>query len=234
VIAQLASTVKFVWDSGTKLSVDGNSYSVGTGSEASRSITAWLALQDNMTAVNYANVGIGGQTLAAMTSAATDIDGAFDGTKRNVLLLLGEPRNYIFNNVGNESAAYTAMKAYIAARKAAHAWSKIVLCTTFPSYQITASVINATANDRMLAYDALIKAPSALADLGVDKVVDLRIPGTPFGDFTDWNLPTFRDDIRVQCYTSTDGSGNYIHPNQKGYETHIYPAILTALRNLPA
>lgn len=128
-----------------------------------------------------ADVGISGQTWAAMTSAASDVDNAWVDGKTNILLLW-ETTNSICSQYSNKTPAQclAAISGYVSARRAVHPW--IIAClTTIPreyGFAVNDQATRDAKNADMMAVDAAIKVSPE--SYGLDRVIDTRRTGSPF------------------------------------------------------
>lgn len=114
---------------------DGNSITAGTqdGPESNGGVTGYLSRHlAPFVGHSYRNVAIGGQTIDNMIAAASDVDGAFDPTKINVLFVQ-EGTNQA-NTSTTPAANCQKVLDYCAARRAARPWGCIVVATAPPVY----------------------------------------------------------------------------------------------------
>ena len=200
------------WTSAVNLAFDGNSLLNDDGRGQLQTQILDLAPAVG-TGVVTANVSIAGQTTRQMNgldgSSATDADAMFVSGKVNILVLW-EGTNSVVLAGRTPTQAATDLADYITARKAAHAWDKIVVLTTIPREGDAASQgVRDTNNANLASYNAYLIANRVA--LGIDAICDVRQSGSPF------NLAT---------YTPTDFTGvgavwqestpNRVHLNGEG------------------
>lgn len=148
------------------IAVDGNSLYARWIAPAINEVATFGALLKGSGA-NSGNVAIPGQTWADMIKNAADIDGLYVPGKKNILVI-GETTNSIYNEGASVEKTVSDAKAYIAARRAAHKWEKIVLCGTIPRADRSISTENRSLNQRLLEVDARLRADTSLYDVWVD------------------------------------------------------------------
>lgn len=148
------------------IAVDGNSLYARWIAPAINEVSKFGALIKGSGA-NSGNVAIPGQTWADMIKNAADIDSLHAAGKKNVLVI-GETTNSIYNEGASVEKTVSDAKAYIAARRAAHKWEKIVLCGTIPRADKSTSAENRSLNQRLLEVDARLRADTGLYDVWVD------------------------------------------------------------------
>lgn len=148
------------------IAVDGNSLYARWIAPAINEVSKFGALVKGSGA-NSGNVSIPGQTWADMIKNATDIDGLYVPGKKNILVI-GETTNSIYNEGASVEKTVSDAKAYIAARRAAHKWEKIILCGTIPRADKSSQAENRSLNQRLLEVDALLRADTSLYDVWVD------------------------------------------------------------------
>lgn len=120
------------------------------------------------TGITITNSSVTGQAWTAMTSSATDVDGAYDGAKTNVLVI-GETTNSVFNDGRTAAQTIGDFQAYLAGRLAAHPWQYVVMLGTLPRGGQSS---DATNNGRLLTVDDTIRAD--LPTYGLDAFVYYR------------------------------------------------------------
>lgn len=148
------------------IAVDGNSLYARWIAPAINEVSKFGALVKGSGA-NSGNVAVPGQTWADMIKNATDIDGLYVPGKKNILVI-GETTNSIYNEGASVEKTVSDAKAYIAARRAAHKWEKIILCGTIPRADKSSQAENRSLNQRLLEVDALLRADTSLYDVWVD------------------------------------------------------------------
>lgn len=148
------------------IAVDGNSLYARWIAPAINEVSKFGALVKGSGA-NSGNVAIPGQTWADMIKNAADIDNLYAPGKKNILVI-GETTNSIYNESASIEKTVSDAKAYIAARRAAHKWEKIILCGTIPRADKSTSAENRSLNQRLLEVDARLRADTGLYDVWVD------------------------------------------------------------------
>lgn len=148
------------------IAVDGNSLYARWIAPAINEVSKFGALVKGSGA-NSGNVAIPGQTWADMIKNATDIDSLYMHDKKNILVI-GETTNSIYNEGASVEKTVSDTKAYIAARRAAHKWEKIILCGTIPRADKSSQAENQSLNQRLLEVDARLRADTSLYDVWVD------------------------------------------------------------------
>lgn len=118
--------------------------------------------------ITVTNTSIPGQAWSGMTSAATDVDGAYDAGKTNVLVI-GETTNSVFNDSRTTAQTISDFQTYLAGRLAAHPWQYVVMMGTVPR---GGTAGDATNNARLVEVDDTIR--SNLATYGLDAFVYYR------------------------------------------------------------
>ena len=148
------------------IAVDGNSLYARWIAPAINEVSKFGALVKGSGA-NSGNVAIPGQTWADMIKNASDIDGLYVPGKKNILVI-GETTNSLYNEGASVEKAVVDAKAYIAARRAAHKWEKIILCGTIPRADKSSQAENRSLNQRLLEVDARLRSDTSLYDVWVD------------------------------------------------------------------
>lgn len=148
------------------IAVDGNSLYARWIAPAINEVSKFGALVKGSGA-NSGNVAIPGQTWADMIKNATDIDNLYASNKKNILVI-GETTNSVYNEGASVEKTVSDAKAYIAARRAAHKWEKIVLCGTIPRADKSSQAENQSLNQKLLEVDARLRADTSLYDVWVD------------------------------------------------------------------
>lgn len=148
------------------IAVDGNSLYARWIAPAINEVSKFGALVKGSGA-NSGNVSIPGQTWADMIKNATDIDGLYVPGKKNILVI-GETTNSIYNEGVSVEKTVSDAKAYIATRRAAHKWEKIILCGTIPRADKSSQAENRSLNQRLLEVDARLRSDTSLYDIWVD------------------------------------------------------------------
>lgn len=148
------------------IAVDGNSLYARWIAPAINEVSKFGALVKGSGA-NSGNVSIPGQTWADMIKNAADIDGLYVPGKKNILVI-GETTNSIYNEGASVEKTVSDAKAYIAARRAAQKWEKIILCGTIPRADKSSPAENRALNQRLLEVDARMRADTSLYDVWVD------------------------------------------------------------------
>ena len=148
------------------IAVDGNSLYARWIAPAINEVSKFGVLVKGSGA-NSGNVAIPGQTWADMIKNATDIDNLYVPDKKNVLVI-GETTNSVYNEGASVEKTVSDAKAYIAARRAAHKWEKIVLCGTIPRADKSSQAENRALNQKLIEVDARLRADTSLYDVWVD------------------------------------------------------------------
>lgn len=148
------------------ITVDGNSLYARWIAPAINEVSKFGALVKGSGA-NSGNVAVPGQTWADMIKNAADIDSLYVPGKKNILVA-GETTNSVYNEGASVEKAVADAKAYIAARRAAHKWEKIILCGTIPRADKSNQAENRALNQRLLEVDARLRADTSLYDVWVD------------------------------------------------------------------
>lgn len=154
------------FDESYYIAVDGNSLYARWIAPAINEVSKFGVLVKGSGA-NSGNVAIPGQTWADMIKNAADIDSLHAPGKKNILVI-GETTNSVYNEGASVEKTVSDAKAYIAARRAAHKWEKIVLCGTIPRADKSSQAENRSLNQRLLEVDALLRADTSLYDVWVD------------------------------------------------------------------
>lgn len=148
------------------IAVDGNSLYARWIAPAINEVSKFGALVKGSGA-NSGNVAVPGQTWADMIKNAADIDSLYVPGKKNILVA-SETTNSVYNEGASVEKAVADAKAYIAARRAAHKWEKIILCGTIPRADKSNQAENRALNQRLLEVDARLRADTSLYDVWVD------------------------------------------------------------------
>lgn len=148
------------------IAVDGNSLYARWIAPAINEVSKFGTLVKGSGA-NSGNVAIPGQTWADMIKNATDIDNLYTSDKKNILVI-GETTNSVYNEGARVEKTVSDAKAYIAARRAAHKWEKIILCGTIPRADKSSPAENRALNQQLLEVDARLRADTSLYDVWVD------------------------------------------------------------------
>ena len=148
------------------IAVDGNSLYARWIAPAINEVSKFGALVKGSGA-NSGNVAIPGQTWADMIKNATDIDSLYAPGKKNILVI-GETTNSLYNEGASVEKVVADAKAYIAARRAAHKWEKIILCGTIPRADKSNQAENRALNQKLIEVDARLRADTSLYDVWVD------------------------------------------------------------------
>ena len=228
--AHIASTRlarRLRWDSSVNVVWDGNSLVYGVGSTGGQTLPTQVAALAPMAGSGAAvtNCGISGQRWSAMTSGATDVDGAWQTGKTNVLICW-ETTNSACNTPGLSAAQIISdITAYIAARRAAHPWV-IVGLTTIPR-ETSGLMMSQSESERLIGVMTIVDAAMRAGELDFDAIVDVRQPGSAFA---------------LAGYTTADfnGSGwiwaelspNRVHLLNAGYAI-VAGYVAEALKRLP-
>jgi hypothetical protein len=180
------------------------------------------------------NLGIGGQSWRKMNAldggSATDVDGAFNPAKTN-LLITWEGTNSL---TGGRTVAQTVQDAtdYVTARRAANPWAKIFTGTCLPRLnQSTDQAAVDADNLKLDQYNAYVLANYKA--MGFDGVFDVRKAGSAF-NLPDYNIQTFNDAAAAAgtYWVSSDPAGQHIHLNSDGYwyvvTTFVAPMLQSA------
>lgn len=202
------------WVAGkVNVTFDGNSLADAAYSTLCTQISARRPLLGIATINNKA---INGQTVAMMTSNATDVDNTWVAGSVNILIAW-EITNSIFVENKTGLAACSELAAYIAARKAVRPWL-VVVPTCLPRGDHLGSHYTATTGEvELLAANNYLK--NNYRGMGIHRLVDIRQGPFSFTDPT--NAANFPSSLWV----------DKTHPNTAG---HAYTAgyIADALVNL--
>lgn len=148
------------------IAVDGNSLYARWIAPAINEVSKFGTLVKGSGA-NSGNVAVPGQTWADMIKNATDIDSLYVPGKKNILII-GETTNSIYNEGASVEKTVSDAKTYIAARRAAHKWEKIILCGTIPRADKSSQAENRALNQRLLEVDVRLRSDTSLYDAWVD------------------------------------------------------------------
>lgn len=148
------------------IAVDGNSLYARWIAPAINEVSKFGALVKGSGA-NSGNVAVPGQTWADMIKNAADIDSLYVPGKKNILII-GETTNSIYNEGASVEKTVSDAKTYIAARRAAHKWEKIILCGTIPRADKSSQAENRALNQRLLEVDVRLRSDTSLYDAWVD------------------------------------------------------------------
>jgi hypothetical protein len=181
------------------------------------------------------NLGINGQTWRQMNGldggSSSDVDGAFDATKVNILIAW-EWTNAICNTHRTVAQVVQDATDYVAARRAANPWAKIFTGTALPR-------MNSSTDQTLVDSDnALLDQCNAylLANfkaMGFDGVFDVRQSGSYYA-MSNYLIQTFNDMATATntYWASNDSTGQHIHQNSNGYwyidTTFIVPMLQAA------
>jgi lysophospholipase L1-like esterase len=203
---------------------DGNSLTQGVGALSSPYPSQLGAMDPLKGLVNVTNLGVSGQTTGQMTSAATDVDGAWVSGKTNILIAW-EGTNSITGGQRTAAQAAQEMTDYIAARQAVQPWI-VVLMTCLPR-QAGTEAASATLNATLDAYNALLKAN--YKTMGARAIVDVRQAGGPFA-FADYLDATFTAAAATGLWAS--GESPHVHLSGAGY-FKVAQMVAAVLKRLP-
>lgn len=148
------------------IAVDGNSLYARWIAPAINEVSKFGVLVKGSGA-NSGNVAIPGQTWADMIKNAADIDSLYVPGKKNILVT-GETTNSIYNEGASVEKTVSDAKAYIAARRAAHKWEKIILCGTIPRADKSSQAENRALNQKLIEVDSRLRSDTSLYDVWVD------------------------------------------------------------------
>jgi hypothetical protein len=213
-----------VWNTGVNFIQVGNSFVAGFGATGGQTFPFQLRAMSPIagSGTRAQSFGATGNTWAQLSSLNTVVDDAWIEGKYNILCV-GETTNSVFSANLNAADTIASAKAYIAARKAARQWDKVVLFGTIPR-QNTVTPANTPAYNAILdAVDADMKANPAA--YGADLFVDVRA-GNVYdfaGDYSDAKFATMTD-----YYGEAPGS--MVHPKNIGYgllATNVAAALQT-------
>lgn len=230
-----AGTIKIVGDGNSLLSAgqDGAESVGGLPGYVQRNVSPF-------TSQYYTDVAIGGQNTDAMTASPSDVDGAFDGSKKCILWV-----QELTNQVSTADSAATVCQKildYIAARRAVHPWHGVVVTTAPPVY-LGDQQTQAETNDWNAKLDASIVLLRQRYREEADVLFDIRQPGTPFtaARYPDYLKSRFYettviDGISNTASLITEPSGGAV-PNGKIHMTAacfavLAPYAVVALRQL--
>jgi hypothetical protein len=209
---------------------DGNSLFAGVGASSGANRvpekTGSLAPLAG-TGSTVVNLGVSGQTWRQMdgldSGNAADVDAAWVAGKTNILIVW-ETTNAVFNagRTGIQAAQDEAQ--YIADRKAVHPW-KVVALTTIPRQNADAQATLDAKNAELVAADNYMRRN--YRSMGIDVLVDLRAPGSPFA-FANY-LPTTWD---AQAGLWNEASGGRVHLSDAGYLI-VAQMVASGLRRIP-
>ena len=199
------------------MTADGNSLlAVSVSPEVLPDLAAMAPINDRLVITNVARAG---QTFRQMIATATDIDGAWEEGKTNILIV-GEATNSIFNPPGRTGAQTIAdCIEYINARLALHPW-EIIILGTIPRNSYLDPVKTAAQGELdMLEFNAYMKANWAA--LGVAGYVDMRQAGGPF---------TFTDTENNNRYATYYTDRTHLNPAGQLIYARFIAEILAPLR----
>lgn len=218
----------------TAVLCDGNSLTAGQGASSSANYyPAVLAGLAPLAAgsIPVANIGVGGQTAAQMTSTRGDVTAAFAAGKTNVLVAWELTNSLYFGRTAQQ--AVDDLLAYVEAVIADNSAWKVAVVTAIPRYQKRAA--DGTFNDAAVtAYNAEIDAANALLRAqwrGVAKMlVDLRTGDSGF-NFSTYGSSVF-DATGLYVNESADGGTVRVHCSNAGY-AEVARVVARDLRRMP-
>jgi len=212
--------------------MDGNSLVAGAGSTAGLTLTTQAAKLSPLNGTTpIINLGVGGQTARMMNGfdggSSADIDAAFVAGRKNILLLWEGTNSIVINRTAAQ--ALQDMSDYIAARRLANAWDKVVVIGTIPRYQTGAywadiDVLNA----HLVTFNESLSASPTT--YGADAYVDVRASGSPFA-LPDYSLATFERTETLPMWATTDTVGWRIHLSNAGY-AYIAQCLSSKLKQI--
>lgn len=179
--------------------------------------------------VTYANVAVASQTWRVMNGldggSTTDVDGAFDASKQNVLVLW-EHTNAICNAGRSVAQTFSDMVAYIAARRVVNPAVRILVIGAIPRQGFSGSANYSTVmqvNVALQQIDEMVRDARRTLDIGF---VSLRQPGSPFA------LTGFAEsDFSGSGALWSEGTGARVHLSASG-QAIVAPLIATAMQRL--
>jgi hypothetical protein len=153
-------------------------------------------------AASSAMLAIGGQTLQDMIDNASDVDGAFDSSRTNILCTFAGT-----NGMMPTGGAVQAerMRTYIAARKAANPGLIVVVGNVLPRYEGTGIPERFA---ETLVYNQILEAN--WRTWGASAFVDLRPKGSAF-DLPDASLASFTRAATLPMWSTADPANTYTH-----------------------
>lgn len=216
---------RMVFDSNISIVTDGNSLTAGIGGTSWATQIKPLAPLNNLGTVT--NVSVNGQTTDNMINTASDVDGAWAAGKKNILIVW-EGTNQICNLSQTGLSAAQKLQTYIAARRAAHTWDRVVIVTCLPRQTSNGAQATLDQNVWLDDYNAYLRANWRA--MGADALVDVRAPGSPF-NIANYAMQTFEDLAASSGLWAASETGNHIHLNDAGYLV-IATMIAAALHRL--
>ena len=154
------------FDETTNIVVDANSLFARWVAPGIQEVAGFKQLIQS-TGANVGNCAIPGQNWADMTKNATDVQGLWRSSKKNILVT-GETTNSIFVEGATVDKTVVDAKAYIAARRASQKWDYIVMCGTIPRGDKATAAENVELNKRLIDVDNQLKADDTLYSTWVD------------------------------------------------------------------
>jgi hypothetical protein len=181
------------------------------------------------------NLGISGQTWRKMDGldgySSADVDGAFVAGSYNILWAW-EGTNSIVAGGRTGMQAISDATTYIANRRAAHPWNKIVGGTVPPRMDSTTDQPTVdNFNQQIDIYNAYLLAN--YKSMGFDAVFDVRQAGSPF-NLPDYQIATFNANAAQpnSPYWSADANGLHIHLSNAGNDYVIRQCLAPLIRRL--
>jgi hypothetical protein len=154
----------------------------------------------------------------------SDVDGAFVAGLINVLMAW-EGTNSIYYGRTYLQAAQDAAD-YIAARKAAHPWSKTIIGTCLPRMDSTS---DQTVVDNMNAaidqYNAYLR--TNYKAMGFDALFDVRQSGSPF-NLSDYLIATFQASAAA-ANSIWSNETTHVHPSNYGNDYIVRQCMMPTL-----
>lgn len=208
---KFSASVNVVWDGNSLVYGQGASYVGGIRNNAVTQTANRAPIAGSGATVT--NLGVSGQTWAQMNSSASDVDAAWIDGKTN-LLVLWETTNAVCSQSSSQTPAQclSAIRTYVTNRRAARPWV-IVCLTTIPreyGFAVNDQATRSAKNADLLAVDAALKANPA--EYGLDRVIDLRRPGSPFA-FSSFSSSDFDSAGAIW----QEPAGTRVHLNNAGY-----------------
>jgi hypothetical protein len=185
--------------------------------------------------VTLNNLGISGQTWRKMDGldgySSADVDGAFVPGAFNILWAW-EGTNSIAGGASGMQAVSDAT-TYIAHRRAANPWNKIIGGTVPPRMDSSSDqTLVSNVNAQIDIYNAYLLANYKA--MGFDAVFDVRQAGSPF-NLPNYLLDTFNTNAAATAtspYWASDSNGIHVHLSNIGNDYVIRQCLAPVIRRL--
>lgn len=206
----LLGAAGLVFGQNVRVTVDGDSIDAGYSTAP---IATLLAARPALSGATFATVAISGQTWAAMSSAATDVDASITTPGKINILVCGEGTNSsgVAGGFRDGPGIVADATSYIAARKAANPKVIIILRSALPRSPSDAN--NAVMNTALNYSDAHYAVN--WRTVGATRFANMRgIPAFAHDGFSLANFQAYES-----MWASADGAGGtgiYVHPSPTG------------------